>query len=69
MNDKIITKYVVLFNLETNEYLLDADATIKDWEKAFRFESEDNAIGYLEILHITTDCKLKHWCTRTFYEI
>ena len=66
-------KYVVLFSLETGEYLavnttlsMDFDKIVKDWMEAMRFPSEESAVEYLEQME---DPTLKFWCTRTFYEL
>jgi hypothetical protein len=61
-----MTKYVVLFSLETGEYLIHSHLTTKDWEEANRFNSEENALAYLSVMK---EPKLKYWCTRTFYKL
>ena len=66
-------KSVVLFNLETNEYLAyeaSKIVTTKKWQDAKMFDTEDNALKRLNFRTNTLIRKgLMNWCTRTFYSL
>jgi len=80
MNDQIISTYVVIFNLDTNQYLKSYGNSkielTKDWKEAIKYESnpiqsaEQIAIINIRFMGL---CKInkeyKYWCTRTFYKI
>jgi len=64
-----MTKKVVLFNIDTNEYL-NYPETTKEWVNAKTFDSEDLALGFLKYNSLIAKEKgLTTWCTRTFYEL
>lgn len=67
-----MTTRVVLFNLETNNYLSSISPLklVMDWKEAEIFPNEQFALAQLSNLEkVSQENNLRNWCTRTFYSL
>ena len=67
-----MTTHVVLFNLETNNYLSSTSPLklVMDWRDAKKYKAEILAVTELRDLQkVSQENNLRNWCTRTFYSL